>query len=204
MIDQDQTEHFPTYCGELRAAKAGDLSLQRALLEHGRVATEQMARVQNDGAIMPDVFAEMAKVFTANEIAILRHSRPLTDGMMDKLMRNVMMLAAHFFKNHPEAGWLPTANELPNTFIFRFSLCAYLLHLDWIAHGSQPVIKPEKLRNDLVDVNFAAFATYFDGLFSADQKLSRIYSRATYILHEIALFQSQDGPPAKLVAGLDA
>jgi glyoxylase-like metal-dependent hydrolase (beta-lactamase superfamily II) len=57
----------------------------------------------------------------------------------------VMMLAAHFFKNHPNAGWLPTANELAHTFIFRFSLCAYLLHLDWIAHGSQPVIRPEKI-----------------------------------------------------------
>lgn len=185
LIDQGQTKHFSTYCRQLQAAKAGDISIQREILEQGRVATAQMARVQADVAIMPEVFADMAKSFTPDEISILRHERPYTEIMIDKIMRGIMMLAANFFKTHPEAGWLPTAAELPNTFIYRFSLCAYLLHLDWIAHGSQAVIKPEKVRNDMVDVNFAAFATYFDGLLSADKKLTRIYMQARFMLHEI-------------------
>jgi hypothetical protein len=185
LIDQDQTEHFPSYCEQLQAAKAGDISLQREILEHGRVATAQMARVQAGVAAMPEVFSDMAKAFTPDEISIFRHGQPYTEAMIDKVMRRVMMLAVNFFKTHPEAGWLPTPDELPNTFIYRFSLCAYLLHLDWIAHGSQTGTKPEKLLNDMVDVNFAAFATYFDGLLSADKKLTRIYVQAAFMLREI-------------------
>jgi hypothetical protein len=171
LIDRDQTDGFPTYCQQLRAAKEGDVALERDILEHGRVATAQMVRGQADVAIMPEVFADMATVFTKDEISILRHRTPLTEAILDKLMRNTMMLAANFFKNHPNAGWLPAARDLPHTFIFRFSLCAYLLLLDWIAQGSPSIIKPQKLRNDMVDLNFATFATYFDGLLSADKKL---------------------------------
>jgi hypothetical protein len=185
LIDRDQTDHFSAYCRQLRAAREGDLELQRCLLEHGRVATAQMARVQADVAIMPDVFADMAMTFTKDEISILRHKKLLTEVILDKLMRNTMILAASFFKNHPNAGWLPAARDLPNTFIFRFSLCAYLLHLDWISQGSPSVVKPEKLRNDMVDLNFATFATYFDGLLSADKKLTRIYAQADYVLRQI-------------------
>jgi hypothetical protein len=37
----------------------------------------------------------------------------------------------------------------------------------------------------MVDLNFATFATYFDGLLSADKKLTRIYAQANYILGQI-------------------
>ena len=36
--------------------------------------------------------------------------------------------------------------------------------------GRAKNVKFEKLRNDMVDVNFAAFATYFDDLPTADAK----------------------------------
>ena len=42
-------------------------------------------------------------------------------------------------------------------------------------------IRPEKLRNDMVDVNFAAYALYFDGILTNDQKLRAVYERARWI-----------------------
>jgi hypothetical protein len=191
LVDQAQTHHFPEYCRDLQAAKAGDLAIQQEILKHGRVATAQMARVQADVGSMSDVFSDMAKAFTNDEISVLRRTAPFTEPILDKMIKNVMMLAAIFMKNHPRVYRIPNARELPNTFLFRFSLCGYLLLLDWISQGSQPIIKSEKLRNDLVDTNFAAFATYFDGLLSQDKKLCCIHSRAEYIRHEIAAFHSQ-------------
>jgi len=38
--------------------------------------------------------------------------------------------------------------------------------------------KAETFRNDFVDMNFAAYATYFDGLMSADAKVRRIHAEA--------------------------
>jgi hypothetical protein len=61
-------------------------------------------------------------------------------------------------------------------------LCGYLLALRWIAVGGAAGATAKKLRNDMVDVNFAATATDFDGLLSADQKLIAIYNEARYLL----------------------
>jgi hypothetical protein len=198
LIDQNQTSQFPEYCRHLRAAQAGDQGIQKQLLEHGRVATDQIARVLKDVAPLTEVFGEMAKVFSKDEISLLRKSTVLTDPIMHTLIHNVMILAAMFFGNHPRVFHAPDVRELPNTFIFRFSLCGYLLLLEWISQGSQPNIRHEKLRNDLVDLNFAVFATFFDGLLSADKKALRIYDRAKDILHELLEFQRQH--PALLSA----
>lgn len=188
LIDLDQTRQFPEYCHRLRAAQNGDRFIENQLLANGRVATAQMARVQADVAVMPKVFFDMAKTFTKDEVSTLRQAAALTDAILDKMIKNVMILAAIFFRDHPNVRKIPDSRDLPNTFIFRFSLCAYLLFLTWIAQGSPAFIKTEKLRNDLVDVSLAAFATYFDGLLSGDRKLLRIHARAAYILHEISSF----------------
>ena len=76
-------------------------------------------------------------------------------------------------------------DEMPNTFLFRTALCAFVWALDWIAVGGPKDVKTEKIRNDLVDVNFATFATYFDGLLSMDEKPLRIYQRAAFVLDAI-------------------
>jgi hypothetical protein len=46
-------------------------------------------------------------------------------------------------------------------------------------------VKAEKIVNDLVDVNFATFATYSDGLLSMDEKARRIYQQRAIVLASI-------------------
>jgi hypothetical protein len=41
--------------------------------------------------------------------------------------------------------------ELPYTFIFRYALAGYLVALRWMAVGGAKNVKPEKIRNDVVD-----------------------------------------------------
>ena len=41
------------------------------------------------------------------------------------------------------------------------------------------------MRNDLVDINFVAYATYFDGILSADKKLGEIYDEASWLLFNV-------------------
>ena len=50
-----------------------------------------------------------------------------------------------------------------------------MLLMNWIQNGRQKNIKSAKLRNDIVDLNFATFALYFDGILTNDQKLIDIY-----------------------------
>jgi hypothetical protein len=78
-----------------------------------------------------------------------------------------------------------TQEELSNTFLFRTALSAFFLALDWISVGGPKDVKITKIRNDIVDVSFAAYATYFDGVLSMDEKLVRIYHRAAFVLDAI-------------------
>ena len=45
--------------------------------------------------------------------------------------------------------------------------------------------KATTMRNDLIDANFAAYATYFDGLLTEDKKLKKIHEAAVFILGTI-------------------
>jgi len=75
--------------------------------------------------------------------------------------------------------------EVRNTFIFRYALCGYVSILTRLADGGAGNTKPEKLRNDVIDVNFATFATYFDGLLTADKRAGEIYAEADVLLREV-------------------
>jgi hypothetical protein len=52
---------------------------------------------------------------------------------------------------------LPPAREVPYMFVFRFAVCAYMHTLHWIAAGGAKDRKPEKFRNDMIDVAIAAY-----------------------------------------------
>lgn len=187
LIDEDQTRGFPVYCRRLEAAKRGNLSLQRQLLNHGRAADEQMSRMLADAAKFSDSLELIADTYAPDELHILRRDVPYTEALFEKVMKNIMMLAAMMFADHPRITQLPSPSELPYTFIFRAALCAYLLALRWVSVGGAKNVKAERIRNDLVDVNFAAFATYFDGLLTADSKAAAIYRDADYLLRHFSV-----------------
>jgi hypothetical protein len=123
-----------------------------------------------------------AKNYDAAQLKILRANKPYTSELIDKVIDNILNLAALLFAGHPKIVKLPPAMELPNTFIFRYALCGYLLALRWIEVGGAKNVKVERLRNDMVDASFAAYATYFDGLLSADIKATELYRDAKVLL----------------------
>lgn len=184
MIDGKQTSEFEHYCAMLARGKSGDKAVQKAILEHSKVANEHMAVILADVVDLPDVFGDMAADFTAEELAVFRKRLPYTNQLFEKLVKSTMTLAAILFKKHPNAKW-PPLHELAYTYPFRFALCAYLLFERWVADGRPKVIKAEKLRNDMVDMSFTTFGTFFDGLLTADKKLGSIYGDAASLVRII-------------------
>lgn len=134
---------------------------------------------------MPSVFDDIAKTYAQDELRLLRGRNPYSEGMIEKLITNVLHVAAKLFEGHPSVRRWPRRMDLPNIFIFRAALCAYLLALDWISAGGAKGAKPTTIRNDMVDLNFAACATYFDGLLSNDDKVQRIHHGARMLLGAI-------------------
>jgi hypothetical protein len=185
LIDEAQTRDFSDYCKHLLAAKCGDLSLQGQLLEHGREATAHIDRMLKDMPTLSPGIDLMAKTYLPAELTILRRREKHTPQMRERLVQNVLLLAEQFFKEHPSVMEWPKGPEVRNTFIFRYALCAYVSILKRIEDGGAGKTKPEKLRNDVIDVNFAAFATYFDGLITSDKRAAEIYAAGDFLLREV-------------------
>jgi len=188
-IDESQTKGFPIYCRQLVTARAGHPVLQAKLLEHGAEATRHLdERMLADVRTLPSVIERVGAEYTVEELVILRKHEPFSDQMIKKVVLGVLQTAVAMFEGHPRVQHLPNQKDMPNTFIFRAALTAYLLALDWIsAAGPKGAIGAghKKLRNDMVDVNFAAYATYFDDLLTDDEKTIRIYDKARLFLWRV-------------------
>ncbi len=154
-----------------------------------------MARILADAGAMPSVLEDIAKTYTTNELRQLRQKdSPYPVTLIDKTIKHVMTMAIILLGNHSQVSAFPNAKEAPDRFIFRLSLCCFLLALRWIAVGGAANAKPERLRNDMIDVNFATFATYFDGLLTEDKKLASLHLEARIWLEQV--FSVREGPGA--------
>ena len=195
MVDEDQTKGFARYCSELHSAQRGNRSFQLQLLEHGREASDHMAKMLVEVGTLSAAFDDIAATYTPDELRQLRKLNvPYPESLVEKTVSHVMMVAAILLSEHPAVTAFPEAGEAPDRFIFRFALCGVLLSLRWISVGGAAKVKAERLRNDVVDMNFAAFATYFDGLLTADQKLASLHFEADMWLTHVF---SRRGPTSK-------
>jgi hypothetical protein len=79
---------------------------------------------------------------------------------------------------------------------YRWAIAMWWLAMDWVQKlGSQKTpLNNEKLRNDVIDLEYLIPATYFDGLMSDDEKMKRIYSLTLQTLSALANFESRRHP----------
>jgi hypothetical protein len=196
LIDATQTREFLEFCQHLIAAKRGDPSFQRQLLENGLAATAHIDGMLRDMPTLASGIDQMAKACSPAELGILRRrDRPMSEILeeliqdrqrLETLIRRVRSLAEQLFKAHPGVTDWPKGPQERDTFIFRYAICGYVSILMRIGDGGAGKTKPENLRNnDVIDVNIAAFATYFDGLLTADKRAAEIYAGAEFLLREV-------------------
>jgi hypothetical protein len=127
----------------------------------------------------------ITSLFSNNEIQIFRKGERYTRAMVEKMIQHILMIARVLFDRHPAVTRLPPMHQLTNTFLFRIALCMYLLGKRWTSVGGAHQARPEGLRNDLIDVNFVVYATYFDGFLTADRKASEIYQETCWLLNDV-------------------
>lgn len=183
LIDFPQTRQFQKYCAHLKAAQRGDPEILRWLLRLGRDADEQMKRVEDGARDIPQTMKEISKEFSVSELEALRKSRALGEPLIRKLQSSICMTALSLFRQHPayQKAPPPTA-EARNTFLFRSSVAMHAWYLRWLRDGSRVDIPPEKVRNDVIDLNFVAYATFFDGILTNDKKLRQIHEETEAML----------------------
>lgn len=178
LIDERQTREFPDFVHSLQAAKRGDKRYLKSILAHGHEASKHMEKMLQDATTTGEAIKLIAQLYSKEERAAFRKRSNYPPGTVDRIVKNIMQVAAQIFSNHPNVTRWPRYEELANTFIFRSSLCMYLLALDWAAKGGVEKVAPEKHRNDMIDMNFSTYAMYFDGLQTADTKTAILHREA--------------------------
>lgn len=184
-IDVDQTKYFAQSCEVINEARKGNPHAIAPIVEHGKRAAAEMERLREDAAKILEGIGAVINTYNPDHLKILRKGSPITEELANRVVRDILMIAALLIKAHPDTTLVPTARELRNTYIFRFSLCGYLLTLDWLERGGPYKVKQERLRNDFIDMSYAAYATFFDGIISRDKKLNRVYQMALYFLKTV-------------------
>lgn len=182
LIDRKQTAAFPLFHSQLREAAAGNVGYAGEIRESGQIAAQHMSVLIDDAVGMTDNFLEMSQRFSLAERRIIRTSDTYTPEIVDKFVQASLELAKELMDIHPRVVRYPANGDVKNHFLTRMAVCMMMLILHWIGDGGELNTKPEKIRNDFVDVNFAAYSLYFDGLLSHDKKLTAIASQARYVL----------------------
>lgn len=186
MIEAKQTRDFPAFCHRLRAAENGNPLLLSQLLESGRAATSQMDRILASAPILPAAIKELREIFSDKELRAIRLDQPFPATLIEKVMKFIVELTYSAMKTHPSPPpRIRTIDELQNTFLFRHSVATLVWSLDWIARGGADNVRPDRLRNDVIDVIFATYATFFDGLLSSDERAQRVYRGTSAIFSRL-------------------
>lgn len=184
-IDNSQSINFPKFCKDLSKADKGDEKIIMSLLSYGKDANEHMEKILNDAESVITTITEIATNYTPQELRIFRKKESYSVAMIRKIFKHILEVANMLFSNHPNVNHYPSQNDLANSFIFRYALCMYLLAIHWISEGGAEGVNPKRMRNDMVDMNYVAYATYFDGLLSKDKKATNIYVQATFLLRNV-------------------
>ena len=185
MIDYVQTRAFPEYCSALRdpaRAEQVNFLIKRRATE----SAQHMALMLEDCRHLPEIYGRISNGFTTGELREVRRRHPfcrktqfkLLDAMFEETKR------LYFATNVEERYWPKTVADAVNSYPFRYALCLMLHYMRWVRDG-EPERSVQKLRNDIVDVNTAAFATFFDGLLTRDGKLKGIHEEGRHIAEQL-------------------
>jgi hypothetical protein len=185
-VDVEQTKGFAKFCEGVRRAAGGDKWFERQVLGFRREALRHFDRMLSDAEGYGDSIAAVRGSLTAEHVRALRERAPLSPGDGQKMIEMILWIAGILFRDHPEVTRLPKPfSAARKTHIFRIALANYVLAARWIGDGGAVGVKSERLRNDIVDMTYVAFATQFDGLLSRDKKMLELYEETRFILDEV-------------------
>ncbi len=191
LVDQRQSREFVGFCANVARFASGDERFRADVEQKRNDAQGHLSQMSRNTADLMEDYSQFQSQFSQAQIKRIRQGREFDLDTLKKFLAMVSMMAGSLHEQHPDTRNWPTEAEWPNTLIYRFALFQGLHFLDWIESGSAPKIGADRIRNDIVDLMFATYATYFDGLLTRDKKLESLYFQGRWILYEFLLPMSQ-------------
>jgi hypothetical protein len=184
--DDGKTRAFMKYCQALFCGKtASHPNLAYDIADKGNVANSWKNRITQKTESVRNGIATLKQRINPDDLRAIRGGKLASPAFTDQLVSDIMGLTALYFRDAVRLQPMPDSDEAVYTFIFRYALCAYALSLKWVIQGGHANAKNETLRNDYIDMTYAAYATLFDGLITRDSKLQELYGIACWILTNV-------------------
>ena len=175
-IDNDQTLTFPRLCIKTLEDNS-DTEFTKDLLRRSRNATKCLEeKIKGAGLVLKGIVAfnqELDQKF----LKYIRSGKKWTINEYQCACFHVLALCKKLFEMNVDKTQLPEKENFLNHYIFRYTLSCFFLTLKWLIEHGWTSYSHEGMRNDLVDMSYVAFATYFDGVLSKDNKINSIYPR---------------------------
>lgn len=176
LIDQQQSIGFRDFCREVKQASEGNSFFADHLLKKSELASLAIEQKKESASLVFKGIEQFSKELDQEFVKVLRTREPWTSSEYDYIWRTVIELCKLMFKKQNE---VPNKDTFIRHYIFRYSLVCYLFALKWISEGGWQSYPKEDMRNDLIDMSYVAYATYFDGVLSKDNKINELYKKTT-------------------------
>jgi hypothetical protein len=184
LIDDEQTKGFQFFCDSIRSSRNKRLSppIEAELLWKQSIASQELEKLKKYDQLVIDGIRESAKSFDPSFLKSLRTGKKFSDNDITRIIKDIVHLSALCFKMHPDIHFLPESEALKDSYIFRYTVSSYLLGLTWLMSGGLDNISIDKFRNDMVDMSYVTYSTYFDGILSCDKKANELYRETSQFL----------------------
>lgn len=184
LIDPVQTFAFRDFLARLNRmsdlSEVGDIV---DLKETHRFSKEFIDKARNEH--LKELLAAMPyyrSIYSNQDIKMLLEHGKVRNSFMEKFLENTFSVALMVFEGK-EIGPQPLKYSV-NNYLFRYVLAGKVMALRWLIDGGWDARDPEKQQNDVVDMSYVAYGSYFDELLSLDKKQMEI-SRTTGLLLEM-------------------
>lgn len=191
MVNDDETRAFSDFCRHVRSALEGHAGIRWQLKERVGWAQAQMDVVLRGASTFGLEMAEFTAPFTAHELTLIRRNEPMTPAMSEKFFGLANAILRRGVEIEPVRLIIPERPLLADHFVFRNTLCTLVSMLSFARRG---VIdrRPDRARNDVIDVLVATYGTYFNGVMSDDARTNELQKVTRQILVQMGVPQLPD------------
>ncbi|WP_447761262.1 hypothetical protein [Sphingopyxis panaciterrae] len=191
LVSKSETKAVADFAALLDRAATGNRSVQTQLLQRGRWADDHMQSMLSKAGDMNLSISEFSAFFTEPELKRMRKNEPWKPETGTKFLELVDHLTVNSFEALPDKPKWPNDKNLVDHFLYRHTL-TYVVYMTRLIQRGAVTRKAKFARNDAVDVIFATYATFFNGLMTADDEASAIHHIARGMLKQIGARLPED------------
>lgn len=185
-IDEEQTDGFVCYCRFLLADSTNEVTVAADRERKQFVANRRHDRMKGNVETIRSTIQQLKKRYKPEELKALRRKEVIPGDFWLRFTDDLFDNTIAFHREVPQMPGLKGANIF-YSYAFRYTLCAFARAVDWIAEGGYDTAPEAKLMNDYVDMGYAAYATFYDGLLTEDKKLEEIHAFAVRLMQRVFL-----------------